>query len=97
MLPYYSLSTNKDYAELHAEHNFKGFILGKIPLLNKLNFNLVLSSDIAFLENNKPYSEYAIGLDNVGWGKVRFLRVDFVKSFHHGISETGLMFGLNLN
>ena len=97
LLPYYSLSTNKSYAELHAEHNFKGYILGKIPLLNKLNFNLVLSSDIAFLENNKPYSEYAIGLDNVGWGKIRFLRVDFVKSFHHGISETGFMFGINLD
>jgi hypothetical protein len=97
LLPYYSLSTNKAYAELHAEHNFKGYILDKIPLLNKLNFNLVVSSHIAFLENNKPYSEYAIGLDNVGWGKVRFLRVDLVKSFHHGISETGLMFGLKLN
>jgi len=97
LLPYYSFSTNKNHAEIHAEHNFKGYILGKIPLLNKLNFNLVLSSHIAILEGNKPYSEYAIGLSNIGWGKVRILRVDFVKSFHNGISETGFMFGVKLN
>jgi len=97
LLPYYSLSTNKNYAEIHAEHNFKGYVLGKIPLLNKLNFNLILSSHIAILESNKPYSEYAVGLSNIGWGKTRFLRVDFVKSFHHGISETGFQFGVSLN
>jgi len=97
LLPYYSLSTNKNYAEIHVEHNFKGYVLGKIPLLNKLNFNLILSSHIAILEENKPYSEYAVGLSNIGWGKVRILRVDFVKSFHHGISETGFQFGVKLN
>jgi len=97
LLPYYSLSTNKNYMEIHVEHNFKGYILGKIPLLNKLNFNLVLSSHTALLNGTKPYSEYAIGLSNIGWGKMRFLRVDFVKSIHNGISETGFMFGINLN
>ena len=60
LLPYYALSTNKNYAEIHAEHNFKGYILGKIPLLNKLNFNLVLSSHTAILDRNKPYSEYVL-------------------------------------
>ncbi len=42
LLPYYSMSTNATYAEVHAEHNFKGWVLGKIPFLNKLNYNLVL-------------------------------------------------------
>ncbi|MBT8272537.1 MAG: DUF5686 and carboxypeptidase regulatory-like domain-containing protein, partial [Bacteroidia bacterium] len=41
-LPYYALSTNKSYLEFHAEHDFRGYILGKVPLLNKLNYNLVI-------------------------------------------------------
>ena len=37
LLDYYSMSTNNKYAEAHFEHNFKGFILSKIPLINVLS------------------------------------------------------------
>ncbi len=30
-LPYYRFSTNEWFAELHAQHHFKGWFLGKIP------------------------------------------------------------------
>ena len=33
MLPYYQLSTNDKYGELHGEYNFKGALLSKVPLL----------------------------------------------------------------
>ncbi|HAH55868.1 MAG TPA: hypothetical protein DCM02_11465, partial [Flavobacterium sp.] len=42
LLPYYSNSTNKSYFETHLEHNDKGYIMNKIPLLNKLNSTLVV-------------------------------------------------------
>ena len=94
-LPYYSLSTNKNYAELHAEHNFKGYILNKIPLLSKLNFNLIAGAKIASSEAFKPYNEFSIGLDNIGFGKYRFLRVDYVRSYQSGFLNDAVMFGLS--
>jgi hypothetical protein len=43
-LPYYAASTNDAYLEAHTEHDFNGFLLGKVPLINKLNFNLVVGA-----------------------------------------------------
>jgi len=94
LLPYYALSTNNDYLEAHAEHNFKGYILGKIPLLNKLNYNLVLGAHLLSTKENKPYSEYSIGLNNLGFGKYRFLRLDYVVSNFNGQQEGAFIFGL---
>ncbi|MBL4662430.1 MAG: carboxypeptidase-like regulatory domain-containing protein, partial [Flavobacteriaceae bacterium] len=68
LLPYYQLSTNKSYFEGHVEQNFKGWILGKIPGINQLNFNLVAGAHFLSTEDRKPYSELSIGLDNLGWG-----------------------------
>jgi hypothetical protein len=93
-LPYYSLSTNKAYLEMHAEHNFKGYILGKIPLLNKLNFNLILGAHNLATDGNTPYQEYTIGIDNIGWGKFRFLRLDYVRSYQGGYVGDAILFGL---
>ena len=96
ILEYYKFYTNDKYAEAHIEHNFKGAVLGKIPLLNKLNFHLVGGAKTLFMANKKPYTEYSIGLDNIGYGKWRFLRVDYVRSFHGGIKNDGLLFRLSL-
>ena len=94
-LDYYNLSTNANYAQIHTEHNFKGFLLGKIPLINKLNFHTVIGAKGLFT-NKKPYSELSIGLDNIGWGKWRFLRVDFVQSNFNGQKENRVLFGIGL-
>ena len=94
-LPYYGLSTNESYAEIHAEHNFNGFILNKIPLLNKLNFNLIIGANAAITQDNKPYSEYSIGIDNLGFGKFRFLRVDYVRSYQSGFINDAVLFGFS--
>ena len=90
-------STNDKYTEIHTEHNFKGFILNKIPLLNKLNFYVVAGAKGLFTGDRKPYTEASIGLDNIGWGKWRFLRVDYVIS-KGGINQKqrGFVFGLSL-
>ena len=80
LLKYYTHSTNDRFAEFHGEHNFKGFLLGKIPLINKLNFHLVAGGKALFTSKRKPYTEATIGIDNIGFGKWRFLRVDYVIS-----------------
>lgn len=94
LLPYYQLSTNKSYFEAHAEHNFQGLILGKIPGINQLNFNLIAGGHFLATETNQPYSELSLGIDNLGWGKYRQLRVDYVRSFFNGQSEGAFVFGL---
>ena len=93
-MPYYNNSTNTEYLEFHAEHDFKGFILGKIPLLNKLNYNLVIGAHTLATKTMKPYNEFSIGIDNLGWGKFRFLRLDYVRSYQSGFAYDGVVFGL---
>ena len=94
-LGYYDLSTNSNFGEIHTEHNFKGFLLGRIPLINKLNFHTVIGAKGLFT-NKKPYSELSVGIDNIGWGKWRFLRVDFVQSNFNGQKENRFLFGISL-
>jgi len=94
LLPYYTHSTNDAYIETHVEHNFKGYIMNKIPLLNKLQWNLITSFHQLNVPNLKPYQEFAIGFDNIGWGKFRFLRLDYVRSYQNGYQGDGFMFGL---
>lgn len=96
LLPYYDLSTNGSYAEFHFQHHFNGYVLRKIPLINKLQFKLVLGANVLMTKNKQPYSEYNIGVENIGFGKIRFLRIDFVRSNFNGNQVNGLMFGLNL-
>ena len=94
-LPYYSMSTNKSYAEFHAEHDFEGYILNKVPLLNKLNFNLVLGAHGLSTETQQPYQEFTVGLKNIGWGKFRFLRLDYLRSYQSGFIDDAIIFGVS--
>jgi hypothetical protein len=96
LLEYYKFYTNDKYAEMHVEHNFRGALLGQIPLINKLNFHLVLGVKALFMADNKPYSEYAVGLANVGIGKWRLLRIEYVNSQYGAIKENGLVFRASL-
>jgi len=93
-LPYYDLSTNKSYLEGHLEHDFKGWILGKIPGVNTLNFNLVVGAHLLASQERKPYTEFSIGIDNLGFGKYRLLRVDYVRSNFNGAQRGTFVFGL---
>lgn len=94
LMPYYEFSTNKKYFEGHLEHDFRGWILGKIPGINQLNLNLVAGAHFLSTEERKPYSEISIGIDNLGFGKFRLLRVDYVRSYYQGGSEGAFIFGL---
>ncbi|MBT4779256.1 MAG: carboxypeptidase-like regulatory domain-containing protein [Polaribacter sp.] len=96
LLNYYKIFSNDQYAEMHLQHNFKGTLLSKIPLINQLNFHLVAGGKTLFTAERKPYSEYSVGLNNIGWGKWRFLRIDYVRSNFNGISKEGWLFGLSL-
>ena len=94
LMRYYEFSTNKAYFEGHLEHNFRGWILGKIPGINLLNLNFVVGAHYLATETNTPYSEFSVGLDNLGIGKFRMIRLDYVRSFHQGRSDNGIFIGL---
>lgn len=94
LLPYYSESTNDSYFEAHAEHNDKGYIMNKIPLLNKLKSTLVLGYHNFSVPERRPYHEFSVGLDNLGFGKFRVFRFDYVRAYRSGFQGDGIVFGL---
>jgi len=94
LLPYYTESTNDAYVETHLEHSDNGYILNKIPLLRLLRANLVLGAANLAVPDRKPYSEASIGLDNLGFGKFRFFRFDYVRAYQGGYRGDGVVFGL---
>ena len=96
LLNYYKIFSNDKYAEMHLQHNFRGALLSKIPLMNRLNFHLVAGGKTLFTAERKPYSEYSLGLNNIGWGKYRFLRIDYVRSYQSGFINDGVLFGISL-
>ncbi|MCA0348251.1 MAG: DUF5686 and carboxypeptidase regulatory-like domain-containing protein [Bacteroidetes bacterium] len=95
LLPYYSASTNDSYFETHLEHNDKGYIMNKIPLLNKLQSKLMLGFKNLAIPERSPYQEYSVGLNNLGFGKFHILRVDYIRSYQGGYLGDGVMFGLS--
>ncbi|MFE3868982.1 DUF5686 and carboxypeptidase regulatory-like domain-containing protein [Flavobacterium sp. LS2P90] len=96
LLPHYSNSTNDSYFEAHMEHSDKGYIMNKIPLLNKLKSTMALGFHTLSIPNSKPYSEVSIGLDNLGFGKFKLFRVDYVRSYQNGYKGDGVVFGLKV-
>ncbi|QDW18696.1 DUF5686 and carboxypeptidase regulatory-like domain-containing protein [Flavobacterium sp. KBS0721] len=96
LMPYYANSTNDSYFEMHLEHNDTGFIMNKIPLLNLLKSTMNLGFHSLAIPDRKPYTELTVGLDNLGFGKFKLFRVDYVHSYQGGIEQNGVVFGLKI-
>lgn len=95
LLPYYSHSTNDSYLEMHFEHHLDGYLTNRIPLFNKLQWNLIVGYHNIAIPEIKPYNEFSVGLDNIGFGKFRLLRFDYVRAYHGSSFATdGIMVGL---
>lgn len=97
LLPYYDFSTTNPHAQAHWEHRFQGFLFDKIPGLRKLGLSEVISAKALWIEGNAPYWEAAFGIDQIGWGLFRLLRVDVAASFIGSEFERwGVVVGLKL-
>ncbi|MGE6354399.1 DUF5686 and carboxypeptidase regulatory-like domain-containing protein [Flavobacterium sp. NPDC079362] len=96
LMPYYANSTNDSYFEMHLEHNDTGFIMNKIPLLNLLKSTMNLGFHSLAIPDRKPYTEFTVGLDNLGFGKFKIFRLDYVHSYQGGIQQNGVVFGLKI-
>ena len=96
LLPYYVASTNDAFFEGHFEHDDQGYIMNKIPLLNKLKSTLVLGYHNLSVPDRKTYHEFTVGLDNLGFGKFKFFRLDYVHSYQNHDDVDGIVFGIKL-
>ncbi len=76
LLPYYSNSTNKSYAEAHAEHHFNGFIFNKLPLIKKTRLQEVIGGHALYTPTN-TYYEVNFGIEHI----LQIIRVDYVMSY----------------
>ena len=68
--------------------------MNKIPLLNLLKSNLVVGYHLLAVPNTNPYSEYSVGLDNLGFGKLKMFRIDYVRSYQNGFQNEGVIVGI---
>lgn len=97
LLPYYSSSTRDAFLQIHAEHDDQGYVMNKIPLLNKLRSTLILGYHVLSIPTRLPYQEVSVGLNNLGFGKIKLFRVDYVRSYQKGYLGDGVIFGAKIN
>jgi hypothetical protein len=65
LAPYYLYSTNKYCASVAFQQNFGGFILNKVPLLNKLHLEEHATAKFFHSDKQKLYSEYSFALSKL--------------------------------
>jgi len=96
-LPYYDYSTTDPYGKFQLQHHFNGFIFDKLPFLRKLNMKSVVGFNYLYVEDRPSYLEASFGIENLGFGAFRLLRLDVVGQFVGGNYEgTYLILGLDI-
>lgn len=73
----------------------QGFILDRIPLINRLGLKELVRYASVMIPNSNPYSELSLGFGNIGYKLFRVLRLDWVHSFY-GSSYGGSYLKLGL-
>lgn len=90
LAPYYRYSNVEEfYVFGHAEHHFNGLLTNKIPLFNKLRWNLVAGANTFFVNKDNYYAEAFFGLENI----FKLFRVDFVNAYQ---PDLGNKFGVRI-
>lgn len=78
LAPYYKYSTVAPfYATANVEHHFNGLLTNKLPLLNRLKWNLVIGSNAFYVNRDNNYIEVFAGLENI----FKIIRVDVIAGY----------------
>lgn len=81
LLPAYQLSNiDRLYGLAHVEYNLKGFLTNKIPGIKKLNIYLLTGLSAAYVNADRRYVEWYIGIDNL----FKVIRADYIFSYQPG-------------
>lgn len=95
LLDYFNYSTNENFAQIHIEQDFGGLILGRFPLINRLNYDLNVGAKALYTVRN-PYFEVHAGIDNIGIGKIRPFKLDYVHSITSDRSFGSFLLGVDV-
>lgn len=89
---YYAYSNHAPlYGTLHLEYHLNGLLTNKVPLFNRLHWNLVLGSNAFYVNDDLNYLEGFAGLENI----FKVLRVDLVAGYQSGApTAVGVRIGL---
>ena len=92
LAPYYLNSTTAPlYSTLNLEYHLNGLLTNKLPLIRKLNWQLVTGSNAFYVNSANNYVEAFVGFENI----FRILRVDFIQSYSAGRKpHSGITIGL---
>ncbi|MBP9790496.1 MAG: carboxypeptidase-like regulatory domain-containing protein [Bacteroidia bacterium] len=92
-LPYYDYSTSDYGFEIHAEQNFGGFFLNKIPLIRKMKLKEIVG--FHYLQTNllNNYMEFSAGFEKIGL--LRFEVFTSIKDGKQG--SVGIMIGSKID
>jgi hypothetical protein len=74
-LNFYTYSTDKAYFEAHLEHNFAGYFLSNVPLINRLNLEEIVGGSYLTQNLLPNYEEVYVGL------KRTVIRLDYGLAF----------------
>lgn len=93
LAPYYLNSTTASfYSAINMEYHLNGLLTNKLPLIRKLNWQLVTGSNAFYVNKQNNYVEVFAGLENI----FRLFRIDFIQSFSATRSPySGITIGLN--
>lgn len=92
-LPYYTFSTDNYGMEVHAEQNFGGFFLNKLPLIRKLKLKEIVGFHYLKTDLLNNYMEFTAGVEKIG-----ILRFEVYTSLNDGKrGNFGIMVGSKLN
>lgn len=106
LMPLYGYGTDGAYAEAHVQHHLQGWLLDKIPPLNRLNWKEVVGLRMYYAEqggfflerqSGRPYWEASWGFDNIGFKAFRPFRVDVAVAFNGAeYAAWGVLLGMKL-
>jgi len=95
LLPFYSYSTDNYFGAMHFKHHFNGYIIDKIPILNKTSLKTIAGTNILYHPTKGWYTEFSIGLENFRAGPVPLGSLEYVWSFgENGFRDSGFVFKL---
>ncbi len=92
LLPYYAFSTDKYYVQINFRHHFNGFIMDRIPLMNRTSLKTVIGFSALHEPHDGNYLELFAGIENFRIGPFQLFDIDYTWSFDdagfrdHGIT-----------
>lgn len=93
-LPHYNRSSSKEFMAFHLQHDFEKWLLGKIPLLRAIDANTEIGLALHAVPEHRPYSEWYVGLRNLGIGKFKIFHVLYGQGYWGEQKFEGFRFGV---